>query len=126
MAAGPEVLCLVTGGLDVSGHEETDPRVIAAEEWARAVMTERGSAFWDPSFGLGLHRLMNTDLTKAQRDRIPMDVRAEGMRTGLLRSAKVTMTYEGRRLVVTCDGATDQGLFSLVLGPGDARRVLLL
>mgnify|MGYP000393781020 CR=1 FL=1 len=76
MGIGSEVLCIVSGGLDMSGHEEADPRVVCAERVARGWLSERGSIWWQPERGLGLLLLQNADLSKGDLARIEVDARA--------------------------------------------------
>lgn len=86
---GQEILCVITGGLDCSGHEEADPRVVCAERVARGWLSERGSIWWQRERGLGLLLLMNADLSAGQLGRIEVDARADARMEDGVTAARV-------------------------------------
>lgn len=123
---GTEILCLVTGGLDTSGYEESNARIVAAERIARRWKTERGSAFWAPSMGLGLDLLSNADLSARDLKRIEVDARQEAMRVNGVTAALVTASFSGGQLTLTGRFKLEVGgWFTLTAAPGEAATVLL-
>jgi hypothetical protein len=105
---GSEVLCVLSGGLDLSGYEESDPVMVAGERICRRWLTVRGSCFWDPNMGLGIDLLMNADLTDGEMRRVEIDAAQEarqepgvvGARVTCSRSALGLLTISG---VITLD-----------------------
>ena len=123
---GSEILCVLSGGLDISGHEETDPRYVAAERVARRWLTVRGSVSWAPAMGLGLSILVNADLTPGELARLESEARLEALQVNGVRLAKVkaiirggVLTLEGR---LTLDTG---GEFTLTVYASGATEVLL-
>lgn len=123
---GSEILCLTSGGLDTSGHVETDPRIVAAERIARRWLTERGSCFWARGMGLGLGLLINADLSPGQVRRIEIDARQEALRVDGVTQATVSASLLGGTLTVTGKFRLQTGgWFTLTVTPGEANTITL-
>jgi len=123
---GSEVLCIVTGGLDCSGHEETDPRLVCAERIARGWLSERGSIWWTPARGLGLLLLQNADLSAGELARIEVDARADARMEDGVTGARVSASLVGGMLRLTGAITMNSGLsFALTVDSSGATEVLL-
>ena len=122
---GSEVLCIVSGGLDMSGHEEADPRVVCAERVARGWLSERGSIWWQPERGLGLLLLQNADLSRGDLARIEVDARADARMEDGVTGATVKATRDGNTLRLTGSITMNSGLsFVLTVDSSGAAEVL--
>jgi hypothetical protein len=123
---GQEILCVVTGGLDCSGHEEADPRVVCAERVARGWLSERGSIWWAPERGLGLLLLMNADLAPGQLARIEVDARADARMEDGVTAARVSASVAGGLLTLAGQITMNSGAtFRLAVDSAGATEVLL-
>jgi hypothetical protein len=123
---GSEILCVLSGGLDVSGHEETDPRYVAAERIARRWLTVRGSASWAPTMGLGLSILVNHDLSRGDLARLEGEARQEALAEDGARSARVTASISEGRLALRGVFRLDvSGEFTLTVSADGATEVIL-
>jgi hypothetical protein len=122
---GTEVLCIVSGGLDMSGHEEADPRVVCAERVARGWLSERGSIWWQPERGLGLLLLQNADLSRGDLARIEVDARADARMEDGVTGARVSATTAGGTLRLMGAITMNSGLsFVLTVDSSGAAEVL--
>ena len=125
MGIGSEVLCIVSGGLDMSGHEEADPRVVCAERVARGWLSERGSIWWQPERGLGLLLLQNADLSKGDLARIEVDARADARMEDGVTGATVKASRDGATLRLAGSITMNSGLsFVLSVDSTGAAEVL--
>ncbi len=122
---GTEVLCIVSGGLDMSGHEEADPRVVCVERVARGWLSERGSIWWQPERGLGLLLLQNADLSRGDLARIEVDARADARMEDGVTGARVSATTAGGTLRLMGAITMNSGLsFVLTVDSSGAAEVL--
>ena len=87
---GSEVLCVLSGGLDTSGYEESDPVQVAGERICRRWLTVRGSWFVDLNMGLGINLLMNADLTEGEMRRVEIEAAREAQQEPGVTQARVT------------------------------------
>ena len=123
---GSEILCVLSGGLDTSGHEETDPRYVVAERIARRWLTVRGSASWAPTMGLGLSILVNHDLTRGEIGRLESEARLEALAENGVKSVRVKASVADGRLTLRGVISLDvTGEFTLTVGADGATEVLL-
>ncbi|RTL09257.1 MAG: hypothetical protein EKK62_03190 [Acidimicrobiia bacterium] len=126
LGIGGEILCVLSGGLDISGHVETDPRYVAAERIARRWLTERGSASWAPTMGLGIGLLRNADLSRGALARLEGEARQEALRVQGVVSARVTASLKNGMLTLTAIVRLDvAGDFILTVDAAGAVEVLL-
>jgi len=98
---GSEILCVLSGGLDTSGREVTDPMLVIAERVARRWMIERGTLLHAPEVGLGLGLLQNADISPSDQRRIAQEAQTEARREDGVVSALVTVTLSGGTLTLT-------------------------
>lgn len=123
---GSEVLCVLSGGLDTSGHVEKDPRYVAGERIARRWLCERGSASWAPAMGLGLGLLVNHDLSRGDLGRLEGEARQEALRVDGVTSARVQARIVSGVLTLTAQVRLDvAGDFILTVPASGAVEVLL-
>lgn len=123
---GQETLVILSGGLDISGHVETDPRRVAAERIARRWFTERGSARWAPTMGLGLGLLKNADLSRGDLGRLEVEARTEAGLVQGVTSVSVKATITQGVLTLTARVRLDvSGDFLLTATPDQAEVLLL-
>jgi hypothetical protein len=98
---GSEILCILSGGLDISGREVTDPMLVIAERVARRLLIERGTLLHAPDVGLGLHLLQNGDLSASDLRRVEGEAAQEARREDGVVSATVKTSLVGGSVVVT-------------------------
>lgn len=124
---GSEILCVLSGGLDTSGREVTDPLLVIAERVARRLVIERGTLLHAPDVGLGLHLLQGADLSDSDLRRVEGDAQKEASREDGVVSARVTARWAGGTVTikVRCRIFTGQE-FELTVDSSGAAEVLSL
>ncbi len=123
---GQEILCVLSGGLDISGHEESDPRIVVGERIARSWLAVKGSMRWAPNRGLGLSILMNNDMSRGDLGRLQTQAAREAELEDGVVSARVTASMTNGVLTLVGRIKLDvSGEFVLTVDASGAREVLL-
>lgn len=123
---GSEVLIVLSGGLDTSGHIETNPVYVTAERVARRWLTVPGTAPWAPNMGAGLFALVNHDMTRGDLGRLEMKARSEALRETGVTSARIKATNSQGLTKLTGRITIASGeTYTLIVGADRASEVLL-
>lgn len=104
---GQTVTTILTGRLDTSGHVESDPVRVVAEQILIRLTSEQGSIFWDRDAGLGVLTFQNHDFARGELGRVESQARIEALRVPGVVSAKANATVTSGVLRIRVDAVLD-------------------
>lgn len=122
---GQTVTTILTGRLDTSGHVESDPVRVVAEQILILLTTEQGSIAWDRDAGVGVLTLQNHDFAPGEAGRVESRARIGALRVPGVVSVKARAKVIGGTFTLRVDAQLDSGQeLSIIVDSTGASEVL--